>query len=75
MAAHCGALAIGSARRQSQLVRLLAGMERWPAVAVWSSTLLGPEGTGVSLVSLWAVITRRGCGGFCRGAARILRTA
>jgi hypothetical protein len=46
------------------------------AVVVWLSTLLGPEGTGESFdLSFRTGTARRGCGGFCRGAARILRTA
>ena len=37
-----------------------SGTEKWSAVTVWSSTLLGPEGTGVPS---GPVAFRRGCGG------------
>src|SRR2546429_4789509 len=45
MAAHCGALVIRSDRCLIQLVRSF-GTGRVAAVTAWSSTLLGPEGTG-----------------------------
>jgi hypothetical protein len=49
---------------------------RVAAAGRWLGTLLGPEGTGaVGLVFSWSVMARPGWGGFCRGAARILRTA
>ena len=42
----CGALVIRPDRCSTQLVRSL-GTGRVAAVTAWSSTLLGPEGTGV----------------------------
>ena len=50
------------------------GTEKWSAVTVWSSTLLGPEGTGVSQPHRTGT-PRRGCGVVRCGTARILRTA
>jgi hypothetical protein len=52
-----------------------SGMEKWSAVTVWSSTLLGPEGMGASLTLLGPERLCRGCGIVRFGTARILRTA
>ena len=45
------------------------------AATAWSSTLLGPEGTGMQLSLNRTGLPRRGFGGRRTGTARILRTA